>query len=176
VYEIHHKPGWGVWLGLLGLALAACGSAPAAGSHQAGLAVVHGDGSVETACVAFSEPEISGLELLERAGLQISLDAGNPMGALVCQVQGEGCGFPGQACLCQCPAGGPCHYWAYFSRAPQAGWIYASNGASARQVHPGDVDAWVWLATSGAAQAIPAPLSRLVFEDICPGTASPSAP
>ncbi len=144
--------------------------------HRAALAVVHGDGSVQTACVAFSEPEISGLELLERAGMPISLDASNPMGAMVCQVQGEGCDFPGQSCLCQCSPGSPCRYWAYFSRSPEAGWVYASTGATGRQVLPGDMDAWVWLAASGTEQAIPASLDAMTFEDICPPAPSQSAP
>jgi len=41
--------------------------------HRAGLVVVHGDGSVASACVAFSEESISGAELLRRSGVEVTL-------------------------------------------------------------------------------------------------------
>jgi len=164
--EILHKYRVGLALWAAALALTACGTAPA-GSHRAGLVVVHGDGSVQTACVDFSQAEISGLELLDQSGLDYQLDASNPMGALVCKVGSEGCDFPAQDCLCQCSLGQTCRYWGYFNRQAGADWVYAVSGPSSQKVRDGDVDAWVWLTGDEASQSVPPELTNLGFDQIC---------
>jgi len=130
--------------------------------NRAGLVVVHSDGRVLTRCVSFSEEQITGLTLLQRSGLSFT-SASGPLGSTVCALDGEGC--PASDCFCECK-GTPCGYWTYFSRSPEGGWVYAHVGASMRQVHDGDVDAWVW----GNGHQLPPPMS---FEAIC-GGASPA--
>lgn len=145
----------------LPLTLFGLGISPAlaqSGDNRAGLVIVHGDGRVLTRCVAFSETQITGLDLLQRSGLPF-VSASGPLGVTVCALNGEGC--PASDCFCMCK-GTPCAYWTYFLGTPEGGWVYANMGASMRQVRDGDVDAWVW----GDGQQRPASVS---FEAICGG-------
>jgi hypothetical protein len=114
-------------------------------SNLAGLVVEFGDGQVVTRCVTFDEDQISGAELLVRSGLQMVVDASSSMGLTVCQIEGEGCAYPAEACFCQCMGGGECIYWNYYYRDPgETDWIYSPLGAAARQVRHGSVEVWVW--------------------------------
>ena len=79
----------------LALALLMC-SAPIsvnaqAATHRAGLVVRFGDGSVVTRCVSFSEPSLTGAELLTRSGLSVVLDLSSSLGAGVCKIGNQGC-------------------------------------------------------------------------------------
>jgi len=127
--------------------------------HQAGLVVVHGDGSVVSGCVAFSEESISGAELLRRSGLEVTLDAYGGLGYGVCAIGDEGCPA-GQDCFCQCRAT-PCAYWVYSHRHAGGSWAISGVGASTWEVHDGDVDGWVWGDGSTAPPAVD-------FEQVCP--------
>lgn len=131
-------------------------------SNRAGLVIVKGDGSVQTACVAFDEPTISGLTLLERSGLDITVQ---PAGsnATVCSIAGEGCAFPREACWCQCAGGGPCRYWSYWHRNGGA-WQYSATGAPLYRVPPDGVDAWVWGESAGNSVTRP---PQIAFDAIC---------
>lgn len=122
-------------------------------TNRAGLVIVKGDGSVQTACVAFDEPTISGLALLERSGYDVALQ---PAGsnATVCSIAGEGCAFPQEACWCQCAGGGQCRYWSYWHRNGGI-WQYAATGAPLYRVPPNGVDAWVWGESSGTSSVRP---------------------
>jgi len=151
-------------------ALAACGSrgsTPAPSVHRAAVVVVHPDGTIRKACVRFAEAEITGEELLRRAGLQATVDATNPMGALVCSIDGQGCNFPSQPCFCSCAKLGACAYWAYFTQDTSGAWTYAPQGASARAVGDGDVDGWVWLQATGAAAPAQSPLPKIALDQVC---------
>jgi hypothetical protein len=129
--------------------------------NQAALVVVHGDGSVVTRCVAFAEPQISGLELLQRAGLDLNLEASG-VGASICRLDGEGCTFPGQSCFCQCE-GATCTYWSYWRWADGA-WRYSQQGVANSSVLPGALEGWVWGAgTVERAQPPPA----ITFDAVC---------
>ncbi len=67
------------------------------------------------------------------------------MGITVCQLEGEGCTYPSEACFCQCMGGGECAYWNYFYREPGSSeWTYSALGAVLRKVRHGSVEAWVW--------------------------------
>jgi hypothetical protein len=134
--------------------------------HQAGLVVVHGDGSVFSGCVAFSEESISGAELLRRSGLEITLDAYGGLGYGVCGIGDEGCPA-GQDCFCQCRAT-PCAYWVYSHRYADGSWAISGVGASSWQVRDGDVDGWVWGDGSTAPPAVD-------FEQVCPPDAAAPA-
>lgn len=61
------------------------GTAHIAFSYQAGLVVKHGDGRVVIKCVEFDAESISGVELLEKSGLEFSSD-----GYGVFKIDGEG--------------------------------------------------------------------------------------
>jgi len=132
----------------------------AQGPDRAGIVVSFGD-SVRAACVEFDEPEISGAELLNRAGFQV-VAAGGGMGAAVCMIDGVGCGDPND-CWCQCH-GATCRYWAYFTL-EDGGWQYSAVGASSRKLHNGDVDGWSWGAGAIGSAAKPGPTT---FEELCP--------
>ena len=155
-------------IAVLGLTLIAALVAPIRAQqpdlHRVGLVVVHGDGSVVSACVAFSEESISGAELLRRSGLGITLDAYGGLGYGVCAIGGEGCPA-GQDCFCQCQ-GTPCAYWVYSHRRPDGSWAISGVGASGWQMHDGDVDGWVWGDGSTAPPFV-------TFEQVCPPDTSP---
>jgi hypothetical protein len=108
----------------------------AQGIHRAGLVVRMGDGSVISRCVAFSEAEISGCELLMQSGLEVTAAR-----CAVCDIEGQS-GCPVEDCFCQC-RGTPCLYWSYW-HLRAGGWHYAAAGASASLVHSGDVQGWSW--------------------------------
>lgn len=159
-------------IGILSLILVTVLAAPIRAQqpdlHRAGLVVVHGDGSVVSACVSFAEESISGAELLLRSGLEVTLAAYGGLGYGVCAIGGEGC-FAGQDCFCQC-RGNPCAYWVYSHRRPDGSWAISGVGASGWQVHDGDVDGWVWGDGSTAPPVV-------AFEQVCPpDTAQPAAP
>ena len=127
--------------------------------QRAGLVVVHGDGSVASACVAFAEETISSADLLRRAGLEVVLTGYGGLGYGVCAIGGEGCAA-GQDCFCRC-RGNPCAYWVSSHRSPDGSWAISGVGASAWQVHDGDVDGWVWGDGSTAPPIVP-------FAGVCP--------
>ncbi len=157
---------------VLAAALLLSGSTGAAAqaSPRAALIVQFGDGSYITRCVPFSEESITGLELLTRSGLQVSL-----WGGAVCRIEEQGCDYPAQACFCQC-RGSSCQYWSYWhwraATGPSAGegsWAYAQIGSGDYPVQDGAVEAWLW----GDAQNPPVTVS---FAEICGGTTSSATP
>lgn len=125
-----------VWLLLLPASVLAQGA-----SHRAGLVIRFGDGSVITRCVSFSEPRITGLELLWRAGLSLRVDTSSSIGAGVCKINHQGCDV-GKSCFCQCE-GSTCAYWQYF-HLQDGSWKYSNLGASAYQIADGAVEGWSW--------------------------------
>lgn len=137
--------------------------------HRAGLVVRYGSGEVATACVTFTEPTISGFDLLQQSGLGLiaNTDGG---AAAVCKIGKQGCNFPSEPCFCQCQGGAPCQYWSYSQLGPN-GWQFSRVGASATRVQPGGVDGWAWGSGSVANGAQP-PL--LGFEQICAVPAAPT--
>lgn len=149
-------------IGILTGTLASAAPAAQRGPNRAGLVVQWGDGRVATACVAFEEPSISGLQLLQRAKLEVAAEpgAGN---AAVCKIEQEGCAFPAEPCFCQCQGGEDCRYWVYWHLTGQ-GWQYSDIGAGSYQVSPGGVEGWAW--GNGTVQQGPAPPVRQ-FDEVC---------
>lgn len=148
---------------LLGLAVADSSevAAQSDGPNRAALVVVHGDGRVVTRCVAFAEPQLNGLELVQRAGFDLNLEASS-MGATICRLDGEGCTYPQQSCFCQCE-GESCVYWSYW-RWQNGAWTYSNQGASNHAVTAGALEGWVWDAgAAGQAKSPPA----TSFDAIC---------
>jgi hypothetical protein len=129
-------------------------------TNQAALVIRHDDQSVQTACVEFLEPEISGLELLQRSGFDLELDV-QGLGAAVCSIGQTGC--PADDCWCQCKGGSDCIYWSYWQKL-SGQWQYSQGGASIYTVGDGDMQGWSW--GPGAVNAAFAP-PNLSFENIC---------
>lgn len=127
--------------------------------NQAGLVITLEDGSVLTRCVNFVEPEITGLELLGRAEVDLVTSI-EFRGATVCSLGGQGC--PAENCFCQCQ-GNDCVYWSYW-HLQEEGWKYSVAGASVSTVTDGDVDGWTF--GPGTPQDAPEP-PALTLADIC---------
>lgn len=130
-------------------------------ANRVGLVVRHSDGRVLTACVEFSEPAITGFELLLRAGLDASMEVQGD--AAICSINGDGCRFPAESCFCQCQTlGSACNYWVY-SHLIDGRWVYSQVSASIWEVRDGDVDGWAWGRGSGDESVPPV----YTFDQIC---------
>ena len=117
------------------------GLVSAQAQNRAGLVIQYADGRVATYCVRFGEPSITGLDLLNRAGLKVVAEVGG-LGAATCSIDGQGCAYPAQPCFCQCQ-GASCAYWNYFHLIDGA-WRYSPIGALGYTVTDGAVDGWAW--------------------------------
>ena len=114
--------------------------------NSAGLVIKHGNGTVLYFLVQFSEPEITGTQLLERAGVSIDETPYAGIGQAICRIDGEGC--PSTDCFCKSFAN-PAVYWRYHKLGPDGNWVFLPSGPDARQVHDGDVDGWSWSSKDG---------------------------
>ena len=128
--------------------------------NKAALVIRFDESKFTSSCVAFEVETISGLELLDKAGLTVSKKV-EGMGSLVCEIDNTGC--PADDCFCQCSGGGDCIYWSYWSQ-DENGWKYASLGASQVQITNGDVNGWSW-GPGSLTKAIPPP--EVPFDSIC---------
>jgi len=113
------------------------------GPNRAGLVVRQDDGTVQTSCIEFSEPDISGLDLLLRSDLRVVVEYGGAHGGAVCKIGGDGCDYPLDDCFCQC-VGIDCTYWAYYHLRSDGSWEYSNVGGGSYTVHDGDVEGWSW--------------------------------
>ena len=165
----------GLALGLLACLAAMGQPTPAAraqsGANQAGIVVRHGDGRVVTACVTFDEPQLSGIQLLQRSGLDLNVEASST-GAGVCRLDGEGCSVPQQSCFCQC-TGATCNYWSYWQLSTD-GWQYSNFGASGSEIKPGQVDGWAW--GDGSMDSTNGKPPALTFADVCTASTPTGTP
>ena len=123
---------------------------PATHLNGAGLVIKHGDGRVLYFYIQFSEPQITGEQLLERSGVQLDETPYSSLGVGICRIDGEGC--PSTDCFCKSYAV-PSVYWRYYSLNSVGSWVYRVTGPAGRVVHDGDVDGWSW---SGADNDLPA--------------------
>jgi hypothetical protein len=137
-------------------ALIAPASLTAADINTAAVVVRFGPDRVETHCVSFTEPGLTGEQLLARAGLKSTLSVGT-LGKAVCAIGDTGC--PADDCFCQC-RGANCTYWSYW-HLEEDGWRYAALGAGAYEVTNGAVDGWSW-GPGSVTEAVPPPLIDLV--------------
>lgn len=155
---------------LLVLTVIFAGAPPALanGPNRAGLVVRFGNGSVWSGCITFSEPQITGLELLRRSGLSLITEEGGVYGGAVCKIGSDGCDFPYTSCFCQCE-GADCLYWAYY-HLQNGTWQYSNVGAGNYWVRPGDVEGWAWgSGTYGVNGALP---PAVTFDQVCPPPAT----
>lgn len=131
--------------------------------QRAGLIVRYGDGSTATACVTFTEPQINGVDLLQRSGLPLVVQQMG-LGAAVCKIGNEGCDYPRTGCFCG-RENGRAVYWAFSTRrAGSADWEYAPLGAGSVTVQDGDIHGWAWGVGDANSGAQPPLLS---LETIC---------
>ncbi len=158
---------WGI---ILILGFLAGQALAASGAHKAGLVIRYGNGHVETYCVSFDAPAITGVDLLQRAGVHVVVDPTSSFGQAVCKIKGEGCDYPLDDCFCQCQnLGQTCTYWAYYHlKAGQ--WVYSGEGAGTYKVHDGDVEGWAW-GQGSAGSGVEPPL--ISFDQICGSSTSP---
>ncbi len=154
--RLRSGPAWllGLWFALL---IPVAGAAQT--GNQAGLVVRFDEDRVETYCVSFEEAEITGRELMERAGLALEFEEVG-IGASVCRVEDVGCGSGN--CFCQCQ-GGTCEYWSYW-HLNDGEWRYAVSGASTTQVAHGEVQGWSW-GPGSVSEAIAPP--NVTFDEVC---------
>ncbi|HEY0604860.1 MAG TPA: hypothetical protein VGD58_18215 [Herpetosiphonaceae bacterium] len=132
-------------------------------TNRAGIVVKFSDGRVQTSCVSFQTESISGLDLLQRTGLDVIAQSSGGSAA-VCKIGGDGCAFPAEPCFCKFGGGQQGQYWAYWRLNGDA-WRYSGQGASGVRVTNGDVDGWAW--GTGNVQSGAAP-PVTTFDQICP--------
>ncbi len=160
-----------VGMPVLLILLSACSPAASPGPSDGGraaLIIIDPQRATTQTCVEVTGAETTGQELISLAGLPFTLDERNAMGALVCAIDGQGCAFPAEDCLCRCRGLGECAYWASFVRTPPGEWSYAALGLSAQKVRPGDLYAWVWLPSASANTEVLGWLPDSTLESICP--------
>jgi hypothetical protein len=112
--------------------------------NYAGVVVRHDDGELSYGYVGFIEPEISGIELLRRTGLDVVTIAFGGLGEGVCSIDAHGC--PSSECrqrVCQGPSNDD-PYWQYFRQVSPGDWQPLVLGASSTKVQNGDIDGWSW--------------------------------
>lgn len=126
----------------------------AADFNAAGLVVDYGDGRISYAWVPFEEDELSGIDLLQRSGLDLVTVGFGGMGEGVCQIDDTGC--PVGECrkrLCQTSdPGSP--FWRLSQQTAPGEWTFANAGASASRVHSGEIQAWSWTGSDVTLPAI----------------------
>jgi hypothetical protein len=162
----------GLLFALLLLALWPSSAAAAGGGpNRAALVIRYSAEQAQTRCVSFTEPWISGLELLKRGGAVLTVNYNIGLGGAICSINNAGCAFPAQDCFCRC-RGASCVYWAYFHGVGGT-WQYSDVGASSYQVRDGALEGWSWgegeYETSGALPP------AITFDEICPPPATSTA-
>ncbi len=163
---------WSVTLLVFGLLLRLSPAlTQAQGSNRAGLVVKFGDGRVVTRCIEFGESELTGEQVLDRAGLSLVKDYSSGLGAAICKIEGQGCDYPAEHCFCQCMGDG-CQYWAYFHLRSDGSWKYSGMGSTSHTVHNGEVEGWAWGNGEAGGSEVEPP--RLSFDDVCQPISPPA--
>lgn len=127
--------------------------ASAADINAAGLIVDYGDGRVSYAWIPFEEDEISGVQLLERSGLDLVTVGFGGMGDAVCQIDDTGCSVDDcRKRMCQ-TSDPESPFWRYSRQNDSGEWAFAATGASGARVRDGDIEAWSW---TGSEPELPA--------------------
>ena len=141
----------------------------AQGPTQIGLVVQHRDGRTVTRCVTSDRPELTGYDVLQASGLELSVEP-NGMGMGICLIDGAGCRVPQQSCFCG-ENGDLSVYWSYWQQRDGA-WTYSQMGAANTVLRHGAVEGWAW--GPGTVNAAPPP-PLIPFADICAqATATPT--
>jgi hypothetical protein len=131
---------------LLFSSTSAFAATPSSHLNGAGLVIKHGDGSVLYFYVQFTESQITGEQLIERAGVQLDITPYAGIGTGVCMIDHESC--PSTNCFCKSFAV-PSVFWRYHSLNTDGKWVFRASGPTQRIVHDGDVDGWSWSSEDG---------------------------
>lgn len=135
------------------------------GSHAA-VVIRFGDGQWLVRVADGPGSPMTGLELLQDAGLALAL-----CGGAVCRIGPEGCDYPDEVCFCQCDASSEgCAYWTY-SHWDDGEWRYSGVGAGGYTIGPGSIDGWAW----GNGAQPPEIQSGAVFDSLCLAPCLPQA-
>ena len=123
----------------------------------------HQEGSVVTRCIAFSEPQLTGEQVLARSGVEYqAVPYGGGLGDSICQIDGEPAEYP-PACWT-----GTSQFWAVFVARRGGAWTASSLGASSQVFRDGD--------TEGFRYEPPAqPIAPTVSGDCPTATPTPTA-
>jgi hypothetical protein len=158
--------------------------ASAQAANKAAIVVRFADGSSQARCVDFAESQLTGLQLLQRAGYPVVLAQVVGQGAAVCKIGADGCD-PNSCLVCQPPK-----YWSYW-HLDGGQWRYSNVGAATYAVKPGTVEGWAWpgnvtpavktfaevCSPAASATATPIPPTATTAPIVAPPTAtSPAAP
>ena len=147
-----------------------------AAMHHAALVIQHASGSVITRCVAFAEDQITGLQLVERSGVQYEAQGFGSMGSAMCQLDREPSTVPPG-----CFGSGP--YWQYYHR--QGGsWQTSAFGASSSGLRDGAMDGWRYAVGKNQAPTVvgfasvcrapaPSPAASATHVALAPSQATP---
>ncbi len=149
------KPGFFVLL-LVCVILLVLGGAQgvnAQASNRVALVVAYGNGLVDTRCVSFSEEEITGYDVLQRADLPLEVSYSS-MGAAICKIGNVGC--PADDCFCDSPP----NFWSYW-HLKDGKWAFSQLGASNYRVSNGAVEGWIW------GKGLSNPPDLATFDEIC---------
>jgi len=128
--------------------------------HHAALVIQHSSGSLIARCVAFAEEQITGLQLVDRSGVQYEAQTFGSVGSAICQLDREPSTVPSG-----CFGSGP--YWQYFHR-QGGGWQTSAFGASSSVLRDGDMDGWRYAVGPNLAPG------NVAFASVC-GPPSPAA-
>ena len=129
--------------------------------NRVGLVVAH-DNQVILQCVEFAEESLSGLELLNRSGLDLNYEEEDGQ-ATICRLDRRGCNAPEQDCRCQCEES-VCRFWSYW-QVEDDDWEYLDVSPNSHNVGNGAIVGWAWgLRTEGGANPPP----RYPLDRICP--------
>ncbi len=113
---------------LLGRAYPIVPQVPDDGSHHAGVVIDYGNGDYETACVAFSQPSITGRDLLDLTGIPYETTS-YPWGDMLTAIRGI--------------SATDTFFWSYWYRDPvTATWQPYLVGFDDSSITDGSVDGW----------------------------------
>ena len=125
---------------------AATAACPAAPRHAE--LVVEGAAGAVAACVGFSAPELSGVDLVQQSGVEYDLQPFGSYGDAVCQLDGEPAQVPPN-CF------GPAANWVLSVSRGCGPWQWSSLGVSSLTLGDGDLAGFVYSADTRATPPAP---------------------
>jgi hypothetical protein len=133
----------GAWLATPGsLSRPTC--ALASGTHHVAVVVEHGNGTVLSRCVAFTEEQRTGEQIMQLSNIEYGMSSyGGGLGNAVCQVDGEPASYP-PSCLTSTSA-----YWAMFVSRAGGRWSISNAGVSSQEFSDGDALGWHYVPPTG---------------------------
>ncbi|MEO8899192.1 MAG: hypothetical protein ABI352_08560 [Candidatus Dormibacter sp.] len=129
--------------------LVSSGCAQASSVHHAALVVEHSSGGVVKICVAFTEAQITGEQLLHRSGVEYNTQPFGGNGDAVCQIDNEPAGYS------SCFQDGK--FWAMFVSRSDGAWAFASQGVANQTFGDGDAEGFRYQSQSDSSPPAASP-------------------